>query len=115
MILIAITADYFDVNSDIFLRQLRAGRLLQAGLAPNTQQAYSTGLSAFQRFRSSYALQMKWPTSEHQIVLFIAYCFEMGYSPKTITTYLAGINYYHKLNGWSPLDRYFLAKKMIDG
>ena len=63
------------------------------------QLAYQTGLAAFGRFRAQYSLPSSWPASEQQIVLFIAFCYEMGYSPKTISTYLAGVSYFHKLHG----------------
>lgn len=95
--------------------QYRAGRLLQAGIASNTQLAYTTGLNAFEKFRVSYSLAKNWPATQEQIVLFIAYCFEVGLSPKTITTYLAGVNYFHKLHGWIAVDNCFVAKKMLEG
>lgn len=95
--------------------QYRAGRLLCAGLASNTQLAYTTGLNAFDNFRANYSLAKNWPVPQQQIVLFIAYCFEIGLAPKTITTYLAGVNYYLKLNDWPTIDNFFLAKKMLEG
>ena len=95
--------------------QLRAGKLLKDGLASNTQLAYATGLNAFQNFRIEYKLDRSWPTNEKHVLLFIAYCFEVGRAPTTITTYLAGVNYFHKIHGWVDFHKSFITQKIIEG
>lgn len=49
------------------------------------------------------------------VVLFISYCFEKGLAPKTISTYIAGINYYHRVHNWSGVTDVFVVKKMLEG
>lgn len=95
--------------------QRRAGTLLSAGIAKNTQLAYETGLKAFMAFRSKYSMSLSWPATQQQILLFIAYCFELDRAPSTILTYLAGINYYHKLHGWQDFQNSFIIQKTLEG
>jgi len=94
--------------------QQRAGVLLRAGTAVNTQLTYNTGLNAFASFRAAYELGQIWPTNTHQVILFMAYCFEVGRAPSTIATYIAGINYYHKLHGWEDFQNSFIITKALD-
>jgi len=95
--------------------QSRAGRLLKAGIASNTRLAYTTGLNAFQKFRTEYELGQAWPATEQHVVLFIAYGFETGLAPSSITTYLAGVNYYHKLHHWYDINNLFVVQKVLEG
>ena len=95
--------------------QYRAGKLLQAGIASNTQLTYATGLKAFKNFCKEYNLPLNWPASEQHIILFIARSFENGLSPNSITTYIAGINYYHKLNNWYDIQKIFVIQKLLEG
>ena len=69
----------------------------------------------FVKFRKDYSLKQEWPASHEQIVLFIAHCFESGLSPRSIKTYISGLNYFHKLNGWFDMCDNFLIKKLLEG
>ena len=89
--------------------------LLNASVAPNTAAAYRTAINAFIQFSSEFSLPSALPISTHHVVLFISYCFEKGLSLKTINTYIAGLNYLHKLNGYNDLREPFIVKKMIEG
>lgn len=95
--------------------QHRAGKLLEAGVATNTRLAYTTGLNAFKNFRETYSLDLSWPTNEQHIVLFISYSFEIGRATSTIATYLAAINYFHKLHGWCDFQNSFITQKLLEG
>lgn len=55
------------------------------------------------------------PIPVKHIILFLSFCFEKGLSPKSITTYLAGINYYHKLNGFYDIKEVFIIRKLLEG
>lgn len=93
----------------------RARALLQAALAPNSNATYGTSIAVFEKFRGSYRLQQNWPIPIHHIVLFIAFCFEKGKSPKTINTYVAGLNYMHKLNNFYDISHVFIIRKLLTG
>lgn len=45
----------------------------------------------------------------------MSYCFEKGLSVKSITTYVAGINYYHKLHGFTDFNNVFVIRKLLEG
>ncbi|XP_060590037.1 uncharacterized protein LOC132745207 isoform X1 [Ruditapes philippinarum] len=95
--------------------RFRARTLLQGGLAPNTRSTYDTALNAFRIFLSEYNLSLQWPISIQNIVFFISYCFERGMASKTITTYVAGLNYFHKLSGFYDISKIFMVSKLLEG
>ena len=95
--------------------QSRARQLVRTGIATNTLSTYNTSLNALRKFRHSYNLPYLWPIPIQHIILFVAFCFENGHSPNTISTYVAGINYYHKLSGYYDLMEIFVINKLIEG
>ena len=97
------------------LLQSRTRQLIRTALASNTSLTYTTAMNVFLKFRSDYNLSNLYPIPVSHITLFMAYCFEKGLSPKTITTYLAGVNYFHKLQGFTDLSSNFVIKKMLEG
>lgn len=64
---------------------------------------------------SAYGFKSQLPIPVQHLTLFISYCFEKGLSPKSISTYVAGINYYHKLHGFYDLNGIFIVKKILEG
>jgi hypothetical protein len=50
-----------------------------------------------------------------KIVLFIAYLFEEGKSPNTISTYLAALSYYLKFKGKPDITNNFIINKLVNG
>lgn len=95
--------------------QFRNGQLIQSGIAFNSLSTYNVSLSAFEKFRSLFALEKQMPIPVQHIILFLSYCFDRGMSPRSISTYLAGINYYHKLNGFYDLRKVFIIGKILEG
>ena len=93
--------------------QLGAAKLLEASLAQNTNATYKTAIESVDNFRTLYQLPIVWPVPKNHIVLFIAYCFECGYAPSTIVTYIAGISFKHKLNSWFDPTQLFVVKKLL--
>lgn len=76
---------------------------------------YNTGLRSFENFRKLYYLSEVWPIPSEHIILFMTFCFEKGFSPKTITTYIASLNYYHKLHRYYDINRVFIVSKLLEG
>ena len=72
-------------------------------------------MTAFNKFRVAYNLPNNWPSPVSHLSLFITYCFEMGYAPSTISTYLAGLGYYHKLRSLEDPTASFVIKKLLEG
>jgi hypothetical protein len=48
-------------------------------------------------------------------VLFMAYLFEEGTSPNTISTYLEALSYYLKFKGKPDITNNFIIKKLVNG
>lgn len=90
-------------------------RLLSASLAGNTHHVYITAVSTLVRFRTEYGMADIWPVPCHHITAFISYCFEKGYAPSTITTYISGISFHHKLHQWTDPTAFFIVKKLLEG
>lgn len=89
--------------------------MLNSSIAANTKAAYRTAITVFCKFRNSHTITEIWPAPITHITLFIANCFEKGCAASTITTYMAGISFYHKVNGWRDPFNSFLVKKLLEG
>lgn len=94
---------------------INSQRLLAASFASNSQIVYENALLAFKTFRQNYNFSHIWPAPVEHVILFISYCFDLGYSPSTITTYLSGIGSYHKLLNLYDPTAAFIIKKMLEG
>jgi site-specific recombinase XerD len=84
-------------------------------VAENTWETYNTALNTFNEFRDSYNLDKNWPARFQHIVFFISFCFEQGLSPKSIKTYISGLNFFHKMHGWYDIGEQFIVKKLLEG
>ena len=72
-------------------------------------------MKALTEFCIKFSLDITDPVSIQHIMLFIAYNFEKGNSANTISTYIAGINYVHRLNGYYDITQNFVVKKLLEG
>ena len=90
-------------------------KLLQASISANTAATYNTAIKVFKQFLHKFNFPLIMPINIQHIVLFISYCFEKGHTPNTVNTYVAGINYFHKLSGFPDISESFLVKKMLEG
>ena len=94
---------------------LNTKKLLSASVAANSQIVYKNALSAFTTFRQRYNFPDAWPSPVEHVALFISYCFETGYSPSTIATYVSGISFYHKTHNLEDPTAVFIVKKLLEG
>ena len=89
--------------------------LLRASVAVNTASTYKNAISCFNDFRSKYGFPLVFPGQADHIMMFISYCFEKGFSPATIKTYISDLSFYHKLNNWYDPSELFVVKKLLEG
>ena len=94
---------------------MNARRLLTASIAPNSQFVYRNALSAFEAFCRAYNIEISWPVPVPHVSLFIAYCFENGYSPATVSSYISGLSFYHKIRNLPDPTSAFIIKKLLEG
>ena len=85
-------------------------RLLQASLANTTHTVYLRGVSTFDQFRGKFGLASSWPAPCSHVVAFISSMSLEGKAPATISSYLAGIAFWHKLNGWEDPSKAFIIQ-----
>ena len=88
--------------------------MLSASLAGNTHIVYNNALQAFDKFRKQYSLLDIWPVPGYQVALFVSFCFENGYAPSTIRTYISGISFFHKLHNWNDPTDLFVIRKLLE-
>ncbi|XP_072041931.1 integrase/recombinase xerD homolog [Amphiura filiformis] len=69
----------------------------------------------FQRFRMDFGLGSDWPASVREVVTFISNESLSGKAPATISSYVAGVSYYHKLGGWQDPTKAFIVAKLLEG
>ncbi|MEW8547290.1 MAG: tyrosine-type recombinase/integrase [Candidatus Thiodiazotropha sp.] len=89
--------------------------MLQSSVAVNTATTYHNAVSCFLAFLSHYGFTVSYPFKAEQIVLFVAHCFEIGFAPSTISTYMAGLSFFHKMNNWYDPSELFIVKKLLEG
>ena len=94
---------------------LNSQKLLTASLAYNSQMVYDNALLAFKTFHQNYSLTLTWPSPVEHVILFISYCFDLGYSLSTISTYISGIGFFHKLRNLEDPTAAFIVKKLLEG
>ena len=76
---------------------------------------YNNALKCFSDFRSKYLLPHSWPVPVAHAANFISFCFNQGYSPATVTTYMSSLSYIHKLRALVDPTESFLIKKILEG
>lgn len=76
---------------------------------------YSNALTVFKNFRQSYNFGETWPVSVKHLSLFLCFCFEVGYSPSTIATFISGISTFHKIHSWEDPSSAFIIRKLLEG
>lgn len=89
--------------------------LLNASMSENTKAVYQNGLKCFAEFRSNYSFNQDWPVPVSHAAAFISFCFQQGYSPATVTTYMSAVRYIHKLRDLPDPSQSFLIRKILEG
>lgn len=89
--------------------------LLQASNADNTWNTYQSGVASFQQFLSLQGSSLSMQISHNQLINYIAYMFEEGYSYSTVKSYLSGIGFFLKLHDQEDTTQKFLVKKALNG
>ena len=83
-----------------------------AALTTNTKASYKRGWNLFLQFNSS---RTSLPISSSLLSNFIAYFFNIGYSPSSISSHISTISYIHKILGQSDPSDSFLIRKVVQG
>lgn len=90
-------------------------RLLHAALSENTHRAYQAGFNSYHYFCTQYGHNCIWPPSLESVVQFVAYLSAKGLSYATVRSYLAGLSYFTKLQGFQDPTDQFLVSKLLQG
>ena len=69
----------------------------------------------FYEFRLKFGLHITWPAPIYDIVCFIAELYQNGLSHSTISCYLSGVSFYHKINNLEDNSQKFVVRKMLEG
>lgn len=84
-------------------------------ISPNILQIYMRGITCLDDFRSQFSLAYVWPVSVQEFCNFIAHLFLANYSHSTTKSYLSGISFFQKLNGFEDITQSFIIKKLLEG
>ena len=66
-------------------------------------------------FRLKFGLHITWPAAIYDIVCFIAELYQNGLSHSTISCYLSGVSFYHKINNLEDNSQKIVVRKMLEG
>ena len=92
-----------------------ADSLIAHSLAKNCWKTYKTALESFYKLRLEYGLLDSWPAQLDELINFIAYLSLKSISPSTISAYISGISYAHKIRGLGDRTHSFIITKMLEG
>lgn len=84
-------------------------------MSENTKAVYNNAVRSFNQFREQHALDCIWPVPVSHVASYISYCFQNGYSPSTVTTYMSAISFVHKLRLFQDPTDSFIVKKLMEG
>ena len=94
---------------------VEANEIFQASLSTNTWNSYETGMSAFNKFRKNYNLDVIWPPPVNPISSFIALLAYNSYTPSTAKTYVSALSFSLKCKGFQDTTQHFIVKQMLKG
>ena len=89
--------------------------LIDSSLSDATKRTYNTALGKLTEFKDSYHLPSEWPVPCNELLNFIAFLSYQNLSPTTITTYISGIAFKHKLLQVGDTTKSFLVVKALEG
>ncbi len=92
-----------------------AAHLVQCGLASNTRKSYKLASEKLSNFRLLYGLKQTWPIPVTELLNFIAFMASENLAPSTITAYISGLSYFHKIQDLEDTTKSFIVGKAIEG
>ena len=76
---------------------------------------YSNALKNFSNFRSQYSLADIWPVPVSDLAFFVSFCYQQGYSPSSVNTYMSAVSFVHKLHNLDDPINSFVIRKLLEG
>jgi hypothetical protein len=77
--------------------------------------SYENGMSAFNKFRKNYNLDVIWPPPVNHISSFIAFLAYDSYTPSTAKIYVSALSFSLKCKGLQDTTQHFIVKQMLKG
>ena len=76
---------------------------------------YRNALKKLLNFRSQYSLANIWPVPVSDLAFFVSFCYQQGYSPSTVNTYMSAVSFVHKVRNLDDPIESFVLKKLLEG
>ena len=92
-----------------------ARQIVNQGVSKNTHKSYNLALKKLDKFRAEYQLNSTWPIAISELLNFIAYLSVNGLSGGSVSSYISGISYFHKINGFQDTTKFFIISKALEG
>ncbi len=90
-------------------------RLLAMAWSTNTLKTYATGWQAFSQFLQHGGHALTFPVTVHVVREFVAWLSLRRLTSATISTYVAGVSHFHKINGFQDPTKDFIITKLLEG
>ena len=84
-------------------------------MSQNTVKSYQSAITLFDSFRLEKQFTLEWPASLDNIITFIAYLSLKGCTYSTASSYISGLSFYFKINGWEDPTQAFVVRKLLKG
>lgn len=91
--------------------------LLSKALSESSAASYRRTFASYKAFIHQYIglNTSPLPPNVQHLTLFIAFCYEQGFSPATISTYVSALGYIFKMGNFQDISNHFVIKKLLQG
>ena len=90
--------------------EIEASKLIGASLAPSITIMYDNAVKSFDNFRINHNLPVTWPPSINPLLQYIGYMSVNGFALSKVRSYLSGIIFNLKIQGFCNLTDNFIIK-----
>ena len=87
--------------------------LTNASMSQNRIKSYQSAITLFDSFRLEKQFILEWTASLDNIITFIAYLSLKGCTYITASSYISGLSFCYKINGWEDSTQAFVVRKLL--
>lgn len=85
--------------------------LVNMSMSQNSWKTYEKAVESFGQFRLVYNYEDNWPIPIDELAKYVAYLSCQGLTVTTVSTYLSGLSFAHKINDLEDHTKSFIIKK----
>ena len=89
--------------------------LVNMSMSQNSWKTYQKAVESFGQFRLVYNYEDNWPIPIDKLAKYVVYLSCQGLTVSTVSTYLSGLSFVHKINDLEGHTKSIIITKMVEG